>query len=272
MKSILIAGGNSGIGRHVAAELVSQGHRVVILGRDQRKGEETLASFGDTAEHTSFHAVDLSTHDGVRDAAKRVLQENDYFDALVHTTGVMTSEDLRTADGLHQVFAVNYLSRYHLTQLLMPALRSGENGRVLMMTAHIPPTTKTSFEKFPDFRPFDFLQARKPIQLANHYYAAHLTGVEPKIRAGVINAGVVKTDLLRMQPRLMKVTATVIATLFAGSVEKSAHNVIHASLRDDWADAQYWGKPGAFEEQTRIEVEPCEVQRVMAISRELTGA
>ncbi|MFJ8509767.1 hypothetical protein [Streptomyces avermitilis] len=86
-----------------------------------------------------------------------------------------------------------------------------------MMTAHIPPTTKTSFERFPDFRPYDFLQARKPIQLANHYYAAHLTSIEPKIRAGVINAGVVKIDLLRMQPRLMKVTATVVATLFAAA-------------------------------------------------------
>ncbi|MEU9371592.1 hypothetical protein AB0D71_44650 [Streptomyces avermitilis] len=82
----------------------------------------------------------------------------------------------------------------------------------------------------------------------------------------------VKTDLLRMQPRLMKVTVTVVATLFAGSVEKSAHNVIHASLRDDWAGAQYWGKPGAFGDQTHIEVEPSEVQRVMAISRELTDA
>ncbi len=144
MKSILIAGGNSGIGRHVAAELVSQGHRVVILGRDQRKGEQTLASFGDAAEHASFHAVDLSTHDGVRHAAERVLKDSDSFDTLVHTTGVMTSEDLRTTDGLHQVFAVTYLSRYHLTQLLMPALRRGHHGRVLMMTAHIPPTIKAA--------------------------------------------------------------------------------------------------------------------------------
>ncbi|MET7855399.1 hypothetical protein [Streptomyces avermitilis] len=74
-------------------------------GATSAKVEETLASFGDAAEHASFHAVDLSTHDGVRDAAERVLQKSDYFDALVHTTGVMTSEDLRTTFGLHQVFA-----------------------------------------------------------------------------------------------------------------------------------------------------------------------
>lgn len=272
MKSILVAGGNGGIGRHVAAELAGQGHRVVILGRDQRKGDEALASFGGAAERASFHAVDLSTHGGIRDAAERVLEDSDHFDALVHTTGVMTSEDLRTADGLHQVFAVNYLSRYHLTQLLMPALRRGENGRVLMMTAQIPPTTKTSFEDFPDFRPYDFLKARKPIQLANHHYAAHLTSTEPQISAGVINAGVVKTDLLRIQSRLMRATGTVVAALFSGSVEKSAHNVVQAATRDGWAGALYWGKPGAFEGQTRIEMESAQTQRIMAVSRELTGA
>jgi len=81
----------------------------------------------------------------------------------------------------------------------------------------------------------------------------------------------VNTDLLRMQPRLIQATGKVIGTLF-GSVEKSAHNVVHASVRDDWTGALYWGKPGAFERQTRIDVEPSEVQRVMAISRQLTGA
>ncbi len=273
LKSILIAGGNSGIGRHVAAELVGQGHRVVILGRDRRKGEETLAAFGEAgvaAGRASFHSVDLSTHDGVRQAAKHVLEDDDSFDAVVHTTGVMTWEDRRTADGLNEVFAVNYLSRYHLTQLLLPTLRRSPNGRVLMMTAHIPPTIEASFEKFPDFRPFEFTQDRKPIQLSNLYYAAHLAATEPGIRAGVINAGVVNTDLLRAQPPLMRLTGKVIGALF-GSVGKSAHNVLEAALRDDWSGSQYWGKPGAFERRTEIRLGSPELRRVVDTSRELTG-
>ena len=270
MKSILIAGGNSGIGRQAAAELARQGHRLVILGRDQRKGEQTLAALGAAAENASFHAVDLSTHDGVRDAANRVLKENDSFDALVHTTGVMTSEDVRTTDGLHEVFAVNYLSRYHLTQLLLPALRRGSNGRVLMMAAHIPPTIKAEFGNFPDFRPFSFAQARKPIQLANHYYAAYLTSTEPAIRTGVINAGIVNTDVLRMQPRLMQLAGKAAGSLL-GSLSKSAHNVVQATLRDDWTGPVYWGKPGAFNTQTPIKPEPASMQHIIEISRQLTG-
>ncbi|MFD3587791.1 SDR family NAD(P)-dependent oxidoreductase [Streptomyces sp. NPDC058683] len=200
MKTILIAGGNSGIGLQAARDHLSHGHRLILLGRDPRKGEAALASFGAGADRASFVAADLSTHDGVRDAASRVLAQHDRMDALVHTTGVFTFEESRTADGLHPFFAVNYLSRYHLTQLLLPALRQAERPVVLMMTAAIPPTDEMDFARFPEFTPFSLSRDRKPIQLANHHYAAHLTHAEPGLTAGVVNAGSAKTDIMRIAP------------------------------------------------------------------------
>ena len=112
--------------------------------------------------------MDLSTHDGVRDAATQILTRHDRVDALLHTTGVFTSRESRTADGLHPFFAVNYLSRYHLTQLLLPALRRAQRPVVIMMTAAVAPTDDADYTRFPDFAPFDFGHDRKPIQLANH--------------------------------------------------------------------------------------------------------
>ncbi|WP_327242605.1 hypothetical protein [Streptomyces sp. NBC_01320] len=43
MKTILSAGGNSGIGLRVARDLLADGHRLILLGRDPRKGEAALA-------------------------------------------------------------------------------------------------------------------------------------------------------------------------------------------------------------------------------------
>lgn len=48
MKSILASGGNRGIDLQTARELVAQGHRVVVLGRDQHEGEEALAPLPQT--------------------------------------------------------------------------------------------------------------------------------------------------------------------------------------------------------------------------------
>lgn len=272
MDTILVSGGNSGIGLQAAHEFVARGHRVVLLGRDRRKGEQALASFGDAADRAAFFAVDLSTHAGVRDAASRILAEHDHLDGILHSTGVLTFKEMRTADGLHPFFAVNYLSRYHLTPLLLPTLRRTERARVVMMTASIPPTTQADFQQFPRFEPFDFRRMREPIQLANHHYAAHLARTEPGIRAGVVNAGAAKTDILRSSPWYMRAMATVAGPVFFDSVDKSAHNVVEASLREDWPTATYWGKPGHFEQHTPIVLDEPTTYHLMDASRNLTGA
>ncbi|WP_105970080.1 SDR family NAD(P)-dependent oxidoreductase [Streptomyces geranii] len=271
MRTILVSGGNSGIGLRAARELLDRGHCVVLLGRDRRKGEAALASFGDAAGRASFHSVELSTHDGVRDAARRVLAEHDRLDAVLHSTGVLTFKELRTADGLHPFFSVNYLSRYHLTQLLLPALRRAGQARVVMMTASVPPSTPAEYDRFPAFEPFDFRHDREPIQLANHHYAAHLTRGEPQLRAGVVNAGAVRTDILRMSPWYVRATAKVVGPLFFDSVEKSAHNVVEACLREDWAAPMYWPKPGDFEQRLPIDLDTSTTRRLLDVSRNLTG-
>jgi NAD(P)-dependent dehydrogenase (short-subunit alcohol dehydrogenase family) len=272
MKNILVSGGNSGIGLQATREFVAQGNRVVILGRDRRKGEDALASLGDRQGQASFFQVDLSTHSGVRDAAKRVLAENDQFDAVLHTTGVFTSKDIRTEDGLNLFFAVNYLSRYHLTQLLLPALRSSRRGRVVMMTAKVDLASKVDARQFPKLDPFDFRRMSKPIQIANHHYAAYLARTEPGLLAGVVNAGAAKTDILRLSPWPMRAIAAVAGPLFFNSVEESAYNAVQACLRDDWPSATYWSKPGGFDDMTLISLDESTTRRIVEVSREITGA
>lgn len=273
MKTILIAGGNSGIGLQAARDLVGQGHRLVLLGRDPRKGESALASFGAAADRASFVAGDLSTHDGVRNAARHVLARHDRIDALIHTTGVFTFQESRTADGLHPFFAVNYLSRYHLTQLLLPALHRVDRPVVLLMTAAIPPTDEMDFARFPEFTPFSFGRDRKPVQLANHHYAAHLARVEPGLAAGVVNAGSANTDIMRIAPWYMRAAMKILGPLALDSVETSAHNVVDAVRHDNWHSTPvYWGKPGRFEQRTPIALDTTTTQHLMDISRKLTGA
>ncbi|MER7702537.1 SDR family NAD(P)-dependent oxidoreductase [Kitasatospora sp. NPDC097605] len=272
MKTIVIAGGNSGIGRQAAHTLLADGNRLVILGRDPGKGEAALASFGAVAGRASFLAGDLSTHDGVRDAARRILDEHENISTLIHTTGVLTVAESRTADGLHPFFAVNYLSRYHLTQLLLPALHRAERPTVLMMTAAVAPSEEADFARFPKFPTFNFNRDRKPVQLGNHHYAAHLTRTEPGLAAGVINAGAVKTDIMRAAPWYMKAGAKVLGPIMFDSVETAAHNVVEATRSDTWQSPLYWGKPGRFEQRAPIMLDTTTTQALMDTSRALTGA
>jgi NAD(P)-dependent dehydrogenase (short-subunit alcohol dehydrogenase family) len=268
MKKILIAGGNSGIGFESARQLVSLGHHVILLGRDEKKGQAALADLQNQTGKADFLAADLSTHSGVRTAAQSLLAAYDRFDILLHTTGVLRFDDARTADGLHPFFAVNYLSRYHLTQLLLPLLRKSDSPRVIMLSSHIDLDTKIDFDYFPQFAPFEFGRARAAIQFGNHHYAVHLKNTEANLLAAVVNAGLADTGIWRELPA--EVRNNMLGSRQQNSVPESAVIPVALCVNDNWESGTYWGAVGKVE-SVPLNLDPSETEKLIAVCRDLTG-
>ncbi|WP_052726446.1 SDR family NAD(P)-dependent oxidoreductase [Devosia epidermidihirudinis] len=271
MTTILVAGGNSGIGLEASRRLLESGATLVLIGRSAVKGQNALSSFGHSANRARFIAADLSSHAGVVGTATRLLADYDQFDALVHTTGVLAIDNPRTADGLNAMFAVNYLSRYHLTQLLLPALRRAPQPRVLMMTAKVAMNTNIQPEHFPLFNDFRFTRDSPQINAANLHYAARLAELEPRFKVGVINAGTARTDIMRAAPGFMQLLGRIAEPLVYNSVPESASNLVKAVLSSDWVTPTYWGRPGKFDNRTKITVDPKITEQVMRQSHELAS-
>lgn len=271
MKTIVITGGNSGIGLEAGRQLVGLGHRVVLLGRSAAKGEAAAKQLGDKA---SFHVADVSTHAGVKAAAEVIASKHASIDALIHSAGHLTIAEQRTADDLHPVFAVNYLSRYHLTQRLLPLLRKSERAKVVMIVAGVPLTTKTDFTIFPHYKPFPGMSALSSTQIANYHYAAHLAANEKGLLAGCTNVGLVKTEIMREMPALMRGLFTVFSPIVTIPVSRAAANPVHLVTHDDWASGSYWPKPGRLDKVNALApvLDAAETAKVMQISRDLTGA
>lgn len=267
MKKILIAGGNSGIGLEVARQLAAFGHHLVLLGRDPQKGEAALAELQNQPGKAEFLRADLATHAGVREAASTLLAAHDHFDILLHTTGVLIFDDARTADGLHPFFAVNYLSRYHLTQRLLPLLRKSESPAVIMMSSHILLDTKIDFTEYPWFNPFNFARAGRPIQFSNHHYAVYLRDTEPNIRAAVVNAGLADTGIWR---EVQSTRTNVLKSNQMNTIPESAAVSVELCLNDGWESGSYWGTLGKME-SVSLQLDAQETERLIAICRDLTG-
>ena len=272
MKTIVVSGGNSGIGFEAVRQLTALGHHVVMLGRDEKKGRVAAAGLTGNSGKAEFLAVDLSTHDGVRSAAATLLSAHERIDVLLHTSGVLMMKDLRTTDGLHPFFAVNFLSRYHLTQRLLPSLRKSESPRVIFMTSNVPLDTKIDFALFPRFSPFVFSKMSMPIQIGNHHYAAHLRDTEKWLLAGVVNPGAARTGIWREAALWARLFAAVLGPFLFDSVASSAKNPVELSVADHWPSGSYWLKVGKIEQVTPIVLDSRDTERVIAICRELTGA
>jgi NAD(P)-dependent dehydrogenase (short-subunit alcohol dehydrogenase family) len=271
MGTYVIAGGNSGIGLEAARQILSEGHRVIILGRDKRKGEEAVASFGAARDRANFLSVDLSTHDGVRDAARRINELTDRIDGVMHSAAVFVTKDVRTVDGLTLFFALSYLSRYHLTQLLLPKLLLADRPRVVMLTATLNEVPKLDPALFPYFKGFNFWTMLYQINGACLYYADYLTKTYPKIFAGCVSPGFARTGIFRDAPWFMKAFVALTAPFTANNVETGGHNAVEALLRGEGTSAFNWNKPGDFQQKFAISVDPAIQKAVIDASREVTG-
>jgi NAD(P)-dependent dehydrogenase (short-subunit alcohol dehydrogenase family) len=129
--TILVTGATDGLGRRVAKELVAMGTTVLLHGRSperlERSFEELRSQTG--SEKVNTYLADLSSLAAVRDLAERILSTHDRLDVLVNNAGMITRERKESKDGYELTFAVNYLSHFLLTRLLLPLLK--DSARII---------------------------------------------------------------------------------------------------------------------------------------------
>jgi NAD(P)-dependent dehydrogenase (short-subunit alcohol dehydrogenase family) len=271
-RTIVISGGNSGIGLEAARQLAREGHRVILLARDPAKGAAAVESIRSAGGSAEFHAVDLSTHAGVKAAAELVASAHPEIDGLILGAGTLTTKDVRTTDGLHVVFATNYLSRYHLAQRLLPQLRAAGTASVVLLVAGVPLDSRIDFQQFPKYQPFPGMRALPSIQIANYHYAAWLAAQEPTIHTAVVNVGLVRTEIMRNMPAAMRFLFAALGPLITIPVEQSAKNAVYLSTHEGWRSGSYWPKPGKLEVSRPLQLDEAVTGKVIEASRELTGA
>jgi NAD(P)-dependent dehydrogenase (short-subunit alcohol dehydrogenase family) len=131
--TILVTGATDGLGRRVAQDLTTKGATVLLHGRNPERLEATLEELqGQTGgEKASSYLADLSSLTAVRDLAERIILEHDRLDVLVNNAGIIARERRESEDGYELTFAVNYLSHFLLTRLLLPLLKDSAPARIV---------------------------------------------------------------------------------------------------------------------------------------------
>ena len=134
-KTILVTGSTDGIGLETARMLVSQGHLVLLHGRNPSKLEDAEKALSELPGGGSIesHVADLSRMADVEALAKAVAAMHSSLDVLINNAGIFKVSNPVTRDGLDVRFVVNTLAPYLLTRRLLPLL--GESGRVVNLSS-----------------------------------------------------------------------------------------------------------------------------------------
>jgi NAD(P)-dependent dehydrogenase (short-subunit alcohol dehydrogenase family) len=136
-KICVVTGATSGIGQETAKALASKGAYVIIVGRNKKK---CIVAVRDIKLHTGsalidYECADLSDLKQVYDLANVLKQKYQHIDVLVNNAGAYFRTRYQSKDGYEMTFALNHLSPFLLTSLLLDLLQESEQGRIINVSS-----------------------------------------------------------------------------------------------------------------------------------------
>ncbi len=208
-KTILVTGANSGIGLATAKSLAKMGAQVVMLCRSREKGEAARAEVIEATENKSVHLIlaDLSIQAEVRRAADEFKAKFNRLDVLINNAAIIPAKREVTADGIETQFAVNHLSYFLLTNLLLDVLKASAPSRVVNLSSNLHASGKVNFDDLQSTGNYSRMGwgQYSNTKLMNQHFtfelARRLEGTGVTVNS--VHPGVIGTNLSRTMPKWM---------------------------------------------------------------------
>ncbi|WP_026262074.1 oxidoreductase [Spirosoma panaciterrae] len=136
-KTVIITGGNTGIGYETALALVKAGAAVTLACRDLEKADKAAEAIRQQTERGSVETavLDLVSLKSVQQFAEQFNKTNSKLDVLINNAGVMYCPELKTEEGFELQFGVNFIGHFALTGYLYPLLRATLGSRVVTVSS-----------------------------------------------------------------------------------------------------------------------------------------
>lgn len=198
-KICLVTGATSGVGLFTALGLAQGGAEVVLVGRrlDRAEAAAELLEAQAGKPPRDLMTADLSGLDGVRALADQVRSRLPRLDVLVNNAGGFFLRRDETVDGLERTFALNHLSYFLLTNLLLDLLQSAPRSRVVNVASDSHRSARIHFDDLQLRRGYNPWRAYANSKLGNIWFtyelARRLSG--KRITVNALTPGMVATNL-----------------------------------------------------------------------------
>lgn len=130
-----ITGVNSGFGRHLTAQLLARGDRVIGTVRDRAKVADLAAAY---PEHLHVALLDMTDTAGIHHLVDRSFAEYGKIDVFVSNAGYGlfgAAEELSDAE-IDHIVATNLVGSIQLIRAALPHLREQGGGRIIQLSSY----------------------------------------------------------------------------------------------------------------------------------------
>lgn len=197
LKTTVITGATSGIGRETALALAGQGHALYLLVRNTPKGERLKQEIADKTGNKEVFVVrcDLADLQSVREATEELTQKLFAINILINNAGSVFEDRQLNKNGFEMTFITNHLGHFLLTHSLMPLLQKGQ-ARIINVSSEAHKWGKPQFDDLQWEQSYSAIKAYGMSKLFNIYFTQSLAEkyANKGILAFSLHPGTVKTS------------------------------------------------------------------------------
>lgn len=177
-KTIIVTGGNSGLGYESVKAFSQKGAKVVLACRNLAKGEKAKNDILANKNSGEIHVMqlDLANLASVKIFAEQFKQQYNQLDVLLNNAGIMATPNIKTDDGFEAQLGTNHLGHFALTGHLLPLLKGTPQSRVVNVSSLAHKGGKMDFNDlmFEKCRKFKPMRAYGQSKLANLLFTYEL--------------------------------------------------------------------------------------------------
>jgi NAD(P)-dependent dehydrogenase (short-subunit alcohol dehydrogenase family) len=272
---ILITGGTSGIGLHLALALAHQNARLILVGHRPEHAQQAMRRIDREVPQAAvdLQMADLSRLDDVRSLAEDIRARYGQLDALINNSGGIYLRRGETADGFERTFALNHLSPFLLTHELLPLLRRSTPSRIVITASEAHRGAKLHLDDLQLRRGYNVWTAYAQSKLANvmfTYELARRLAGEP-ISVNCFHPGLVRTNLAKNNPVIrpfMSLGFWLLGRDPAEAARQALPLIVSDRFQEQSGSYVIDGKPVR---SSTISYDETAAHRLWAVSQQLTG-
>jgi NAD(P)-dependent dehydrogenase (short-subunit alcohol dehydrogenase family) len=139
--TILVTGGNKGIGLEVCRQLARAGHRVFLSARSVERGQAAVAVLKKEGLTVEFLELDMADEKSIAKAVNELGGKIKALNVLINNAAILQTwmgsiVDV-TAEELRETFNINVVGPVVLTLALIPLLEAGKPARVINVSSQL---------------------------------------------------------------------------------------------------------------------------------------
>jgi len=253
-KTIIVTGGNSGLGFEAVKALSAKGAETILTCRNTKKGESAKEQILEEYPNAQINVtkLDLADLKSVRSFVMNFNEKYHKIDVLLNNAGIICPYK-KTKDGFEMQIGTNHLGHFALTGLLLHFLKNTKGSRVVTVSSVGHKFGKMDFDNFLfEKGGYSIMKAYGNSKLSNLLFTYELQRKFEKFGIDCVavaaHPGMSKSNLARhVTKKILYKIGTAISSIIVQSTSMGALPEIMASVDPLVKGGEYYG-PDGFKE------------------------